>query len=538
MARVELYDTTLRDGAQTEGISFSVEDKVRITGQLDALGVPYVEGGWPGSNPKDVEFFKRMAKRRLSHATLTAFGSTRRADRSAAKDPNLQALVAAQTRVVTIFGKSWDLHVREVFRIPLAQNLSMIHESVAFLKKRGVRVFYDAEHFFDGYKDNPAYAMQTVKAAQEAGAEVIILCDTNGGSLPSEIGRITAAAKLDLGVPLGIHTHNDCGLGVANALAAVEAGAVQVQGTINGYGERCGNADLVCLLPVLQLKMGIECLPAERIKALTETARFVAEVSNMGLRSTHPFVGPSAFAHKGGVHVNAVMKNPRTYEHLDPRLVGNERRILVSELSGKSSLVLRAKGLALNLHKETPEAKKLLGLLQQLEHEGYHFEAAEGSFELLLRRAVQRYQRFFELEGFRVVIEKRGEGALTSEAIVKVRVDGQLEHTAAHGDGPVNALDNAVRKALQSFYPTLAQMHLADFKVRVLDGTAGTAAKVRVLIQSQDAQSSWGTVGVSTNIIEASWQALADSIEYKLLKDQGTTRRSRRKAQGSRAVRA
>ena len=509
--RVTLYDTTLRDGAQTEGISYSVDDKVRITEQLDALGVPYVEGGWPGSNPKDAEFFRKMAGKRLRHATLVAFGSTRRADRAAARDPNLNALLKAQTAVVTIFGKSWDLHVRDVFRIPLEQNLRMIRESVAFLKTRGVRVFYDAEHFFDGYEDNPAYAMQTVQAAEAAGAEVVILCDTNGGSLPTDIGRIVAAAKLDLRVPLGIHTHNDCGLGVANAVAAVQAGVEQVQGTINGYGERCGNADLVCLLPILQLKMGYDCLPPEQLKALTETARFVAEVSNMGLRNNHPFVGPSAFAHKGGVHVNAVMKNPRTYEHLDPRLVGNERRILVSELSGKSSLVLRAKGLALDLQKKTPQAKRLLTLLQQLEHQGYQFEAAEGSFELLLRRAVQRHTPFFDLDGFRVVIEKRGGHEITSEAIVKVRVGGVLEHTAAHGEGPVNALDNAIRKALRSFYPTLAQMHLSDFKVRVLNEKAATAAKVRVLIQSQDERDAWGTVGVSTNIIEASWQALADS---------------------------
>jgi len=519
MTSVDLYDTTLRDGAQTEGISYSVQDKLRITGKLDALGVPYVEGGWPGSNPKDGEFFRRARRLRLSTAILAAFGSTRRAGVAAGRDPNLKALLDAQTAVVTIFGKSWDLHVRDVLGASLDENLKMIEESVAALKKRGRRVFYDAEHFFDGYRANRDYALKTIQAAQEAGTEVVILCDTNGGSLPQDVASVVAEVRRLLRVPLGIHAHNDCGLGVANSVAAVQAGCRQVQGTINGYGERCGNADLTSIIPVLALKMGLDCLPSKKLKELTEVSHYVAEISNMVQRPGQPFVGATAFAHKGGVHVNAVMKNPKTYEHIDPSTVGNQRKILVSELSGRTSLVLKAKDLHLGLAKDAPQAKKLLKLLQQLEHQGYHFEAAEGSLELLLQRHLKHLKPFFKLEGFRIIIEKRG-AKLTSEATIKVKVDGVAEHAASEGDGPVNALDNAIRKALRQFYPTLSRMHLTDFKVRVLDEKAGTAAKVRVLIQSQDEHDSWGTVGVSENIIEASWQALVDSIEYKLLKDQ------------------
>ncbi len=513
-----LYDTTLRDGAQTEGISYSVQDKLRITEKLDALGVAYIEGGWPGSNPKDAEYFRRAKRLRLNSAQLTAFGSTRRAS-SAAKDPNLQALLKAETEIITIFGKSWDLHVRDVLKVSLDDNLTLIEDSIAFLKKRGRRVMYDAEHFFDGYKKNPGYALKTVQAALAGGAEAIVFCDTNGGSLPAEITQIIQAIKDRIPVTLGIHTHNDSDLAVANALAAINAGCRHVQGTINGYGERCGNADLVSIIAVLKLKMGLDCLPDSKVKELTEVSRYVAEVSNMAQHANQPFVGAAAFAHKGGVHVNAVMKNPRTYEHIEPALVGNQRRILVSELSGRSSLVFKARGLALDLSKETPQAKRLLSLLQKMEHEGYHFEAAEGSLELMLKRQLKQFAPFFQLEGFRVIMEKR-DHRLVSEATVKLKVRGVREQTVAEGDGPVNALDNAIRKALRQFYPTLAEMHLTDFKVRVLDEKAGTAAKVRVLIQSQDAQDSWGTVGVSENIIEASWQALVDSVEYKLLKDQ------------------
>ncbi len=532
MARIELFDTTLRDGAQTEGISYSVQDKLRITERLDQLGVQYIEGGWPGSNPKDAEFFRRARRLRLSRSRLAAFGSTRRAA-TAAGDSNLKALLAAETPVVTIFGKAWDLHVRDVLRVDLDENLRMIAESVALLKRRGRAVVYDAEHFFDGYKANPAYARKTLEVAQAAGADAIAFCDTNGGSLPSEITRIIQEVKPPLHVRLGIHTHNDADLAVANAVAAVEAGCVQVQGTMNGYGERCGNANLTSLIAIFKLKMGIDCLPDSRLAELTDVSRFIAEVSNMAQHANQPFVGTAAFAHKGGVHVNAVMKTPRSYEHIDPASIGNERKILVSELSGRSSLVFKAKGLDLELTRDTPQAKKLLKLLQALEHQGYHFEAAEGSFELLLRRQLKQFKPSFTLDKFRVVIEKVGNRIL-SEATIKLRVNGVMEHTTAEGDGPVNALDNAVRKALKQFYPRLAEMHLTDFKVRVLDEKAGTAAKVRVLIESQDERNSWGTVGVSENIIEASWQALVDSIEYKLLKDrrgtpaQGTGRTRRR----------
>lgn len=518
MPMIELYDTTLRDGAQTEGISYSVQDKLRITEKLDALGVHTIEGGWPGSNPKDVEYFRQARRLPLRTAKLAAFGSTRRAA-SAAADPNLKALLKAETPIVTLFGKTWDLHVREVLRVSLDENLRLIEDSVAFLKRHGRTVVYDAEHFFDGCQDNLAYALKTLEAAVAGGADAVTFCDTNGGTLPAELVRCIGQAKAVVRVPLGIHAHNDSELAVANTLAAVEAGCQQVQATVNGYGERCGNANLISIIGNLTLKLRRGGLPEAKLKELTEVSRFVAEVSNMAQRANQPFVGEAAFAHKGGVHVNAVMKNPRTYEHVNPAVVGNERKILVSELSGRSSLVFKAKGLALDLSKETPQAKRLLKLLQQLEHAGYHFEAAEGSLELLLKRELKQLAPFFALEGFRIIMEKRGEHKLLSEATIKVRVDGDLEQTAAEGDGPVNALDNAIRKALRRFYPTLSGMHLTDFKVRVLDEKAGTAAKVRVLIQSQDAEDSWGTVGVSENIIEASWQALSDSIQYKLMKD-------------------
>ncbi len=518
MTRVELYDTTLRDGAQTEGISYSVSDKLRITEKLDALGLPFIEGGWPGSNVKDSQFFQQARTLRLKSAQLVAFGSTQKAGHAASSDPNLKALLKAETRTVTIFGKTWDLHVREVLKISLDDNLRLIENSIRLLTKRGRAVFYDAEPFFDCFYANRTYALKTLQVAQNAGASVVIFCDTNGGRLPRDITEAIRACRSHLRVPTGIHTHNDSDLGVANAIAAVEAGCRQVQGTINGYGERCGNADLVSLASILTLKMGLPCLPTQKLKELTDVSRFVAEVSNMVPRLNQPFVGATAFAHKGGVHVNAVMKNPKSYEHLDPAQIGNQRKILVSELSGRSSLVIKAKDLALNLSKDTPEAKRLLTRLQQLEHEGYHFEAAEGSFELLLERNLRQLKPFFQLGGFRVSVEKK-DGKLISEATIKVTVDGRVEHTAAEGDGPVNALDNAIRKALLPFYPNLQHMRLTDFKVRVLDEKAGTGAKVRVLIQSHDEHDSWGTIGVSENIIEASWHALVDSIEYKLLKD-------------------
>ncbi len=516
---VKLYDTTLRDGAQGEGISYSVLDKLRIAEELDKLGIHYIEGGWPGSNPKDMEFYLKMAKRRLKNAKLVAFGSTRRPHSSAGSDNNLKALVKSQAKIVAIFGKTWDLHIRDVLKVTLEENLAMIKDTVRFLVSKGITVFYDAEHFFDAYKSNKDYSLKCLLTAQEAGASAVILCDTNGGTLTSEVTRIVQDIRPHIKVSLGIHCHNDADLAVANSIAAVEAGADIAQGTINGYGERCGNADLIPVIANLKLKLGINCISDERLKELTHVSHFISEISNMKQRSDQPYTGVSSFAHKGGVHINAVMKNPKTYEHIEPGLVGNHRRILVSELAGKTGILLRAKDLELDLRKEDPKTKKILKLIQSLEHQGYHFEAAEASFEVLMKKALKKYHKFFELEGFRVVVEKRSDKKITSEAIIKLKVKGVKEHTAAEGDGPVNALDNALRKALKDFYPALSKMHLSDFKVRVLDEKAGTAAKVRVLIQSQDEKDTWSTIGVSENIIEASWLALMDSVEYKLLKD-------------------
>lgn len=517
--KVKLYDTTLRDGAQGEGISYSVMDKIRIAQELDLLGVHYIEGGWPGSNPKDMEFYLKMAKKSLKNSELAAFGSTRRPHSRAEQDNNLKALLKSQAKIITIFGKTWDLHIRDVLKTTLDENLNMIKETISFLKSKGLVVFYDAEHFFDAYKGNSEYSLQCLLAAQEAGASAIVLCDTNGGTLTSEIAGIIKEVRPKVNVSLGIHCHNDADLAVANSIAAVEAGANMVQGTINGYGERCGNADLIPIIANLKLKLGADCISDDKLKELTHVSHFISEVSNMKHRDDQPYTGVSAFAHKGGVHINAVMKNPKTYEHIEPNLVGNHRRILVSELAGKTGMLIRAKELELDLSKEDPQTKKILALVQKLEYQGYHFEAAEASFELLMKRALKKYKKFFELEGFRVVVEKRSDKKITSEAIIKLKVKGVKEHTAAEGDGPVNALDNALRKALKDFYPTLSKMHLSDFKVRVLDAKKGTAAQVRVLIQSQDEIDDWNTIGVSGNIIEASWQALVDSVEYKLLKD-------------------
>ncbi|MFH1269981.1 MAG: citramalate synthase [Candidatus Omnitrophota bacterium] len=519
MSKVKLYDTTLRDGSQGEGISYSVMDKINITRELDNLGIHYIEGGWPGSNPKDMEFFLKMNKKRLKNSELVAFGSTRKAHIRVEHDLNLKAILKSQSQFITIFGKTWDLHVRDVLKTTLDENLNMIRDTVNFLVARALTVFYDAEHFFDAYNANREYSLRCLFAAEEAGAKAIILCDTNGGTITSEIVKVIKDIRPQIKVWLGIHCHNDAGLAVANSIAAVQGGADMVHGTINGYGERCGNADLIPIIANLKLKMDIDCISDEKLKDLTRISHFVSEISNMKQRSDQPYTGLSAFAHKGGVHINAVMKNPKTYEHTDPALVGNRRRILVSELAGKTGVLIRANDLELDLSKEDPKTKKILKLVQDLEHKGYHFEAAEASFELLMKRALKKYKRFFELEGFRVVIEKQSDKKITSEAIIKLKVKGIKEHTAAEGDGPVNALDNAMRKALKDFYPSLSKMHLSDFKVRVLDEKAGTAAKVRVLIQSQDETDTWSTIGVSENIIEASWQALVDSVEYKLIKD-------------------
>lgn len=519
MRDIRLYDTTLRDGAQREGISYSLNDKLRIAEKLDELGIHYIEGGWPGSNPKDMAFFKEIRKRRLKTSTVVAFGSTRRAHIKPYYDKNLKALLLAKTRIATIFGKTSDMHVRNVLNVSLDENLKMIADSVRYLKSKGLIVFYDAEHYFDGYKENPKYAIATILAAKESGCSIVVLCDTNGGTLTSDLSSIIEETKKQISLPLGIHTHNDSDMAVANTIAAVQSGCSQIQGTINGYGERCGNANLISIIPILKLKLNVDCIPDTKLKELTEASRYVASLSNMVQQDHQPFVGKSAFAHKGGVHINAVIKNPATYEHIEPSKVGNQRRILVSELAGRTSIVLKAKELELDFAKETPATRKIHRLLQGMEHKGYQFEAAEGSFELLMKRALKRYKSFFKLEGFRVTVEKRQDNRVISEATIKLKVNGIEEYTTAEGDGPVNALDNALRKALKDFYPTLAKMHLTDFKVQVLDAKQGTAAKVRVLIESQDEKASWGTVGVSENIIEASWQALVDSIEYKLLKD-------------------
>ena len=513
MRRIKLYDTTLRDGAQSEGITYSLIDKVRITEKLDILGIDYIEGGWPSSNPKDMQFFRRMSKKGLSHAQLVAFGSTRRAGVTARHDKNLQGILKSEVKTATLFGKTWPLHVKSVLRTTLDENLKMIYDSIQFLLKHKLIVFYDAEHFFNAYEENADYALRCLRAAQEAGASFLILCDTNGGALPQQIDRVIRKIKPNLNAELGIHCHNDAGLAVANSLLAVEAGCNMVHGTINGYGERCGNADLIPIIANLKLKLGLGCIPEEQLKSLTEVSYFVSEISNMRHMSNQPYVGDSAFAHKGGVHINAVMKDPASYEHVNPESVGNRRRILVSELAGKSGILIRAKDMKLGLAKNDPKIKKIYKLLQSLELKGYHFEAAEGSFELLLKKALGKVGEYFHLEGFRVVVNKEKNKKITSEAIIKLRVKNKLEHTAADGDGPVNALDNALRKALDNFYPTLAKMHLSDFKVRILDEKAGTAAVTRVIIQSQDEKDNWNTIGVSENIIEASWQALSDSID-------------------------
>ena len=519
MKRIKIYDTTLRDGSQAQGISFSVTDKLNIAKELDLLGVDYIEGGWPGSNPKDMEFFLKASGLKLKRSKLAAFSMTRRVNTEAQDDPNIKALVKSQAEIITIVGKTWDLHITDVLKTTLDENIAMIKDTVSFLVANGLTVFYDAEHFFEGFKSNPQYSINTLLAAQDAGAKAVCLCDTNGGTLTSDIAKVVSLVRKEVSVELGIHCHNDCGVAVANSLAAVESGAQIIQGTINGIVERCGNDDLIPVIANLKLKMGLDCIEDEKLNELTRVSHYISEIANMKQRNDQPYVGSSSFAHKGGMHINAVLKNSRAYEHVDPKTVGNSRRMLVSELGGKTGVLAMAKDFNIDLAKDKKETQKILELLQKLEHEGYHFEAAEASFEVLMKRALKKYRKFFELEGFRVVIEKQSRKRITSEAIIRINVRGKKEHTAALGDGPVNALDNALRKGLKDFYPVLSKMHLSDFKVRVLDEKSGTAAKVRVLIQSQDETETWNTIGVSGNIIEASWQALVDSIEYKLLKD-------------------
>ena len=518
---IVLYDTTLRDGTQREGISLSVEDKLKITRRLDRLGVAYVEGGWPGSNPKDLAFFERVSELRLERAVVSAFGSTRRAGVAVEQDANIQALIAAGTPAVAVFGKSWDLHVHRVLNTTLEENLRMIADSVRHLKALGREVIYDAEHFFDGYRANPAYAMQALAAAAEAGADVLVLCDTNGGALPSTVADVVAAVRRATTTPLGIHAHNDGEMAVANSLVAVEGGVVHVQGTINGYGERCGNANLCSIIPALKLKMGHDCITDEQMRTLSEMAHYVSERANLQLDAHLPYVGHSAFAHKGGMHVNALVKCEESYQHVQPGAVGNRKRVIVSELSGKSNIAYKASEFGLELAGGSERARQVLGRIKDLENQGFKFEGAEGSVELLIRRTQPDYTPPFELIDFHVLVRGLHGGGMSAEATVKVRVGDQVMHTAADGDGPVNALDTAVRKALLPFYPGLADVHLTDYKVRILDGEAGTAAQTRVLIDSSNGHRSWSTVGSSTNIIEASWQALADSLEYALLNGQG-----------------
>ena len=516
-AALEIYDTTLRDGTQAEDVSFSAEDKVRVAQKLDELGVHYIEGGWPGANPKDIEFFRIMKTTPLKHASIIAFGSTRKASNSVQKDQNLQALLAAETKTITLFGKTWSLHVTDALGISLAKNLELIGDSIAHLKSKGRRVFYDAEHFFDGYKTNPEYALNTIRKAVEAGAERVILCDTNGGAMPWEIRAICEVVRQEIKVPLGIHAHNDCEMAVANSLVAIETGIVQVQGTINGIGERCGNANLCSIIPNLELKMKRPAL-GDRLGHLKDVSGFVTEIANLMPNKHQPYVGDSAFAHKGGVHIHAVLKNALTYEHIDPTRVGNRQRVLVSDYAGRSGLLDKIEAYGIKLAKDHSKVQELIDTLKERENQGYQFEGAEGSFELLMRKAMGTHKPAFQLLGFRVIVEKKQEdGAPLSEATVMVKVGGVVEHTAAVGAGPVNALDHALRKALEKFYPQLQEVKLLDYKVRVLAANKGTESKVRVLIESGDYKDKWGTVGVSENIIEATWQALADSIEYKLL---------------------
>ncbi len=520
--RIQLYDTTLRDGTQREGLALSLDDKIKIARVLDQLGVDYIEGGWPGSNPKDHAFFEHIQRVPLRHATVTAFGSTRRADTPVADDPQIQALLAAETSAVAVFGKCWDLHVTEVLHTTREENLHMIADSVSYLRTHDREVIFDAEHFFDGYIADPEYAMQTLRAAADAGASLLVLCDTNGGTMPGRLREIVARVHEAVDLPLGIHCHNDSGLAVANSLLAVEAGAVHVQGTINGYGERCGNADLCALIPNLQLKMGYECLSDEQLRSLTDVSHYVSNRANLIPDHHQPYVGQSAFAHKGGMHVNAMVKCERSFQHIDPALVGNQKHIVVSELAGRSNILYKVDEYGLEVNLDSAKARDVLAHIKELENQGFQFEGAEASVELLIRRSQDSYAPPFELIDFHVLVRDKENGIMASEAMVKLKVGDDVMLTAAEGNGPVNALDQAVRKALLPHYPQLEPVHLVDYKVRILDGDAGTAAMTRVLIDSSDGHRTWSTVGSSSNIIEASWQALADSLEYVLLREKQT----------------
>lgn len=517
MNKIVIYDTTLRDGSQSEDISLSIADKLKITEKLDELGIDYIEGGWPMANPKDGAYFQEVKSLALKNAVITSFGSTHKPGLAAQDDPNLQALIKAGTKAVCIFGKTWDFHVEAALKIPLSQNLDIIFNSISFLRKNFDKVFFDCEHFFDGYKHNKDYALKCIKAAEQGGADCLVLCDTNGGCLPYEIGDITEDVFKRVYIPIGIHAHNDSDCAVANTIMAVRKGAVHVQGTINGLGERCGNANICSIIPNLQHKLGIDCIPADNLKRLKEVSHYIDEIANLQHHKRQPYVGDSAFAHKAGIHVSAIMKNPETYEHINPEIVGNSQRILISELSGKSNILKKAEEFGISAGNI-----EVLDRLKSLENQGYQFEGAEASFELLVKKSNGEYSEPFEFLGFRVIVDKRSRDEESlSEATIKIKFsDGNIVHTAASGNGPVNALDTALRKALERFFPELKEVKLNDYKVRLLETGVGTATKVRVLIESGDERSTWTTVGVSENVIEASWQALLDSIEYKLLKQE------------------
>jgi 2-isopropylmalate synthase len=525
MEPILIYDTTLRDGTQGENINFSSAEKVKIAKKLDELGIHYIEGGWPGSNRRDVRFFELARMEKFENARITAFGATRKPGTAAGDDPNLNALIGSQTEAVAIFGKSWGLHVEQIMSNTLQENLDMIRESVAFLKAHDKEVLYDAEHFFDGYKDDADYAVQTLVAAMDGGADFLVLCDTNGGTLTFEIESITRAVRSrlndhGLSPRLGIHCHNDCAVAVANSIAAIQAGAVMAQGTINGYGERCGNADITAIIPILSLKMGMASIPTRNLSKLKTVSRYISETANMIPMNSRPFVGRSAFAHKGGIHVNAIMKDARAYEHMDPALVGNARRVLVSDMSGKSNVEYKAKEMGVELGSNGKDTSEIVAEIKSLEDHGYQFDVADGSMKILLEKFTEQFKPLFDLESFRVSIEKDKDRPCSSHATIKIRVGDTHEITAAEGHGPVSALDNALRKALGKFFPDLDAMSLVDFKVRVIDGRRGTAAKVRVFIESRDHEEIWTTIGVSEDIIEASWQALADSFQFKLAKEE------------------
>ena len=516
--KLTIYDSTLRDGAQALGISFTVEDKLKIVKKLDKLGIDYIEAGNPGSNPKDLEFFEKVLKLELNTSKIIAFGATRRANIRVEEDANVQSLLKAGTEAIAVFGKAWDFQVTDILKTTLEENLKMIFDTIQYFKANGKTVVYDAEHFFDGYKANAEYAIETLRVADRAGADTICLCDTKGACLPSYIAKITAIVQSEVGCKIGIHCHNDNGMAVAGSIAAVEAGAVQIQGTINGFGERCGNANLCTIIPNLQLMMGYQCIPEGNMELLTSTARYVSEVANIIHDERAPFVGSCAFAHKAGMHADAVNKNTTAYEMINPEVVGNQRNILMSEVAGRRAVMNIINMVDSTITKESPETKKIIEKLKELEYEGYQYEGAETSFELVIRKMLGKYKPFFELKEFKVIVNEPTVNSVNSSAMIKILVDGQTEITAAEGDGPVNALDMALRKALERFYPEIAEMKLTDYKVRVLDSNFATASKVRVLIETTDGQDVWTTVGVSTDIIEASWRALVDSVEHKLMK--------------------